>query len=151
MRALLNWCGELHIKQNPEKIQLRQKSIKFFRHIVTDKGLPPDPMKVHSVDKMKKPQDEKKLFLQYLSKFLYDLLTNCHCLRETTIEESWNWTEAQNKAFEKVKALVTADLVMLQYYDPTKELTVHCDASDRSIRDALLQNDQPLKLSAANH
>ena len=61
MRALLNRCGELHIKQNPEKLQLRQKSIKFFRHIVTDKGLPPDPMKVHSVDEIKEPQNEKEL------------------------------------------------------------------------------------------
>ena len=153
MRALLNRCGELNIKLNPEKIQLRQKSIKFLGHIVTDRGLLPDPMKIHSVAEMKEPRNEKELksflgFLQYLSKFLYDLAPIAVCLREATRGESWNWTEAQSKAFEKAKALVTAEPVMLQYYDPTKELTVHCDASDRSIGAALLQDDQPLEFSS---
>ena len=37
---------------------------------------------------------------------------------------------------------------MLQYYDSTKELTVHCDASDRSIGAALLQDYQPLEFSS---
>lgn len=153
MRALLKRCEELNIKLNPEKIQLRQKSIKFLGHIVTDQGLLPDPMKIHSVAEMKEPQNEKELrsflgFVQYLSKFLYNLAPIAVCLREATKGETWNWTEAQSKAFAKAKALITAEPVMLQYYDPTKELTVHCDASDKSIGAALLQNDQPLEFSS---
>ena len=56
----------------------------------------------------------------------------------------------QSKTFKKTKGLVTAEPVMLQYYDPTKGLTVHCDANDKSITVALPQDDQPLS-SAAGH
>lgn len=39
MKALLKRCEDLKIKLNPDKVQLRQKTIKFLGHIVTNKGL----------------------------------------------------------------------------------------------------------------
>lgn len=153
MRVLLKRCEDLHIKLHPEEVQLRKKFIKFLGHMMIDQGLLPYPINIFSAAKMKDSQNEKELksffgCIQYLSKFLENLAPIAVCLREATKGEAWNWTEAQSKAFTMPKALVTAEPVVLQYYDPSKELTVHFDASDKSIEAALLQNGQPLESSS---
>ena len=153
MRLLLERCGDLGIKLTPDKVQLCQKSLKFLGHIVTDKGLLPDPMKIKSMAEMKEPQNEKELkrflgFLQYLSKFLTNLAEIAVCLREANDKGIWNWTKAQSKAFLEAKALIAAEQVMLKYCDRKKELTVQCDASDKAIGETLLQDDQPFEFSS---
>ena len=42
--------------------------------------------------------------------------------------ESWKWTEIQNKAFTKIKQLIT-DNVVLPHYNQDSELVLTCDAS----------------------
>ena len=50
-------------------------------------------------------------------------------------------------AFETVKKLVT-QAPLLKCYDPNEELTVQCDASDKGLGAALMQNGQPVAFAS---
>ena len=153
LRALLDRCQQRSIKLNPEKMQLRTTSIKFLGHIVTSGGLKADPMKIAAIKDMVAPDGVTSLkrFLglaQYLAKFLPRLSQVTEPLRQLT-EESvpWRWGKAEQEAFEMVKELATKHPV-LTYYDPSKELEVHCDASDYGLGAALMQAGQPICYSS---
>ena len=53
------------------------------------------------------------------------------------------WGEPQRKAFDKIKTILFSDR-HLQYYDEKKPLTVQCDASQRGLGAALLQEGKPI-------
>ena len=44
----------------------------------------------------------------------------------------WVWGDEQQKAFEKVKKLLTSEC-LLAHYDPNKELLLACDASPNGV------------------
>lgn len=56
---------------------------------------------------------------------------------------TWQWNSNHDDAFNTIKQMVSSAPV-LRYYNATDELTVQCDASDKGIGAALLQNGQPL-------
>lgn len=47
----------------------------------------------------------------------------------------------------QVKDLVTTDPV-LQYFNPEKELTLQCDASEKGLGAALLQDERPIAFAS---
>ena len=55
----------------------------------------------------------------------------------------WSWGEAQDKAFRKLKKLLTVSPI-LAYYDRKSKLIIQCDASQFWIGAALMQNGKPL-------
>ena len=52
---------ERGLKLNPEKVQLRLTSVPFIGHLLTDKGLAPDPNKVAAIANMPIPNNTKSL------------------------------------------------------------------------------------------
>ena len=54
---------------------------------------------------------------------------------------NWNWDAAQEKAFTKLKHLLT-ETATLAYFNPTKQLVIQCDASNLGLGAALLQDDR---------
>ena len=49
LQALLEWCQELYIKLNKEKMQLRTKCVKFLDHIIPDSGIHADSETIPSI------------------------------------------------------------------------------------------------------
>ena len=63
--------------------------------------------------------------------------------RLTRKDTEWTWSEEQDKAFSEVKRLVSQAPV-LSYYQPDRPLSIQCDASQKGLGAALLQDGRPI-------
>ena len=82
--------------------------------------------------------------MNYLAKFLPGLSDVMAPIRQLTRKDvTWTWSSAQENALARMKQLVS-DAPVLRHYDPERELTIQCDASQTGLGAALLQNGQPL-------
>ena len=149
LTALLQRCQDVGIRLNQSKLKLRQKCVNFLGHLVTSEGLKPDPLKCQAINQMPHPEDSKGVqrlngFVNYLAKFLPSLSHVMEPIRQLTRKDvPWNWGKPQQKAFEKIKKLVTA-APCLKYFDSSKPLTIQCDSSEKGLGAALLQDNQPI-------
>ena len=83
-------------------------------------------------------------FVNYLSKFLPQLADIMEPLRRLTRKDTeWTWSEEQDKAFNEVKRLVSQAPV-LSYYQPDQPLSIQCDASQKGLGAALIQDGRPV-------
>ena len=145
LRQFLQRCRERGVKLNKKKLKLLRKEIPYMGHLVTANGLKRDPEKVEAVRNMPKPDNVKAVrrfcgFVNYLAKFLPCLAEVLEAIQQLTRKEvPWQWKYEHDAAFEKVKELVT-QAPLLKYYNPEEELTVQCDASDKGLGAALMQN-----------
>ena len=153
LTAFLERCKERGIKLNKAKMQLRRTEITYLGHVVTNQGLKADPEKVEAIVNMPAPDDIKAVrrlcgFVNYLARFLPHLSDVLEPIRQLTRQDvEWQWNNTHDKAFETIKQMISSTPV-LKYYDAEEELTVQCDASDKGIGAALLQNGQPLAFAS---
>ena len=61
LKNLLCRAREKGIKFNPEKAIIRQNQVKYFGHVITDKGLPADKDKISAILNMKTPESRHEL------------------------------------------------------------------------------------------
>ena len=59
----------------------------------------------------------------------------------------WHWNDTQEKSWKQVKQLITREPV-LKYFDPSKEVTLQCDASESELGAVILQEGQPIAFSS---
>ena len=149
LTSLFRRCEEKSIRLNKEKVTLRVKQLDFMGHQLTAEGLKPDPSKVEAILKLQTPKTKEDIerlngTVNYLAKFLPKLSQVMEPLRRLTQKGvEWYWGDAEDKAFNEVKQLVT-QAPILAYYSPDKELVVQCDASSLGIGAALMQEGRPL-------
>lgn len=153
LTAFLQRCREVGIRLNKEKMWLKQSQVSFLGHLLTDHGIKADPEKVEAIGKMPPPEDLEGVrrlagTINYLSEFLPKLATVMEPINMLMRKDvPFQWAKAQQKAFAQVKELVCGDQV-LQYYNPNKELTVQCDASQYGLGAALLQEHKPVAFAS---
>ena len=149
LHKLLNRCSERGIRLNKAKTKLRKSEITFLGHKITSHGLMPDPLKVEAIVNMDPPTDVAGIqrlagMVNYLAKFLPNLSEVMEPLRRLTRHDvEWKWTEDHNKAFSRIKKLISATPV-LRYYDVNDELVIQCDASKKGLGTALMQSGKPI-------
>ncbi|CAB4040283.1 Hypothetical predicted protein [Paramuricea clavata] len=137
-------CGDTD-EQARNPIQIHS----FMGHILTDKGVAPDPSKVIAIQEMPKPVDRNGVqrllgMYQYLSKFCPKLGKIVLPLRDLTrINVEFIWTDVHESAFNSAKDFIASSTI-LQYYDVTLPVTLQVDASDEAIGGVLLQNGKPV-------
>ena len=148
-RALMERCKERNLKLNKDKLSLKMKEVKFIGHLITSKGLKPDPEKVRAILDMPKPTNVSGVrriigFVTYLSKFLPKLSDICEPLLKLTLKDSeFCWLDNHDNALDEIKRLVTAKPV-LQYYDPKLQLVLQSDASETGLDATIMQENQPI-------
>lgn len=153
LAAFLERCRERGIKLNKAKMELRCTEITYLGHVVTNQGLKADPEKVEAIKNMPAPGDIKAVrrlcgFVNYLARFLPNLSDVLEPIRQLTRQDvEWQWNSTHDKAFQSIKQMISSAPV-LRYYDAEEELTVQCDASDKGLGAALLQNGQPLAFAS---
>ena len=140
---------EKGIKFNPEKAMIRQKQVKYFGHVITDKGLFADKDKISAILNIKTPESRHELetllgMLTYLSKFapnLADVTSPMRMLLKKDTE--FIWGPEQDEAFQTVKQIIMQAPV-LQYFDPAKPVALQVDASSKGIGAVCLQGGKPI-------
>ncbi|XP_062557795.1 uncharacterized protein K02A2.6-like [Armigeres subalbatus] len=125
---------EHNVKLNREKINLCQTAVKFYGHILTDKGLQPDASKISTIRNYPVPSDRKEVhrfigMVNYLSRFIPNLSANVFNLRKLVPpSQPWKWTATEAEEFDRVKSMVS-DIGTLQYYNVNQPIIIECDAS----------------------
>jgi len=150
---LLERARKVNLRLNSRKMELKKSEVKFMGHIISKDGLKPDPDKVRAVEEMPQPTCKQEVlsllgFVNYLSKFLPRLAEVAQPLRDlTTKNAKFTWAKQHNTAFQEVKKIVVNHPV-LKYYDCNAEVTLQCDASEKGLGAALLQNGQPVAFAS---
>ena len=79
-----------------------------------------------------------------LAKFLPKLADSMEPIRRLIRKNfQWSWTKEQETAFQEIKKLVTEARV-LSYYNPSSDLAILCNASQKGLSAALLQDQKPV-------
>ena len=149
IKKLLTRCRERSIKLNKQKVAFKQTEVPYIGHLLTSEGVKAGPSKIEAVLNMERPTDVSGVqrimgTVNYLAKFLPRLSEVSEPLRLLTKKETeLLWDEIHDRAFNRIKEMVTA-LPVLKCYEGEKDLVIQCDASEGGLGAALLQGGRPL-------
>ena len=108
--------------------------VEYLGHRITADGLHPTASKVKAISAAPPPKNvaQLKAFLglvNYYAKFLKSMASILAPLYKLLHKKvKWAWGEEQRSAFKQIKEQLKSDAVLV-HYDPTKMLTLSCDAS----------------------
>ena len=113
LQKLLQRCDEHGFRLNQQNCQFDVYEISCIGHVVTADELKPDPPKIEAVLEMGNPVDKEAVerlrwTISYLARFLpklTDVFRPIALLAQRNVD--WNCGAAQEKAFTKVKQLLT--------------------------------------------
>ncbi|UYV79648.1 K02A2.6-like, partial [Cordylochernes scorpioides] len=107
LRCVLRKLQDSGLTLNKEKCIFSVKEIKFLGHLITERGVLPDPNKVQAIREFPSPSSisEVRRFLgmvNFTGKFIPDLSTILYPLNQLLVKRNdWRWDSAQEEAFEK--------------------------------------------------
>ena len=131
---VLSKIESIGARLNRAKCEFGARNVKYLGHIISEKGLEPDPEKVKCVLTADPPRSKSELrsFLgltNYYGKFCPDLATVCAPLNQLLrADADFSWTSSCDVAFARIKQLLSQAPV-LAHFDPNKKLLLQCDAS----------------------
>ena len=153
LQTFLSRARERGLKLNSTKMKLRHSSVPCIGHILTDKGIAADLEKIAAIAKMPTTTNVKALqvflgMVQYLAKFVPSSSTVTEPLRQLECKNTqWCWLPAHDQAISKLKQMLCEAPVLI-YFDPSKPITLQCDASESGLGYSLLQEHQPVAYGA---
>ena len=154
---ILKALQEFNLKIQLDKSEFLKKETAFLGHIITTKGVKPNPEKISAIQSWPLPRNEKELkgflgTLGYYRKFIRDFarivkpLTN-QLRKGEKLDHSKQFIET----FEKCKNILTTSDV-LQYPDFSKPFVLTTDASNYAIGAVLSQGpigrDKPVAFAS---
>ena len=134
LRQVLQRSRDVNLKLNEEKSKIGTTEVSFIGHLLTSKGVKPDPKKVQAITDMQAPKDTTKLqrflgMVSYLAKFIGNLSDVLQPLRELLQKDvEWHWEEKHEHAFTEIKRRVTNEQ-LLQHSNVKKPVTLSVDSS----------------------
>lgn len=149
LKQLLQRARELNVRFNKEKLQLLLSSVVYLGHRVSEKGISADEEKVRAIVQFPAPTSKEELLrfngmVTYVSRYIPNFADISFPYRQLLKKDvPWNWAEAQQAAFDKLKCLIT-NAPVLSHYDQSKPLVIQTDASSKGLGSCLLQDGHPI-------
>ncbi|UYV83430.1 K02A2.6-like [Cordylochernes scorpioides] len=108
LRCVLRKLQNSGLALNKEKCIFSVKEITFLGHLITERGVLPDPDKVQAIREFPSPSSisEVRRFLgmvNFTGKFIPDLSTILYPFNQLLVKRNdWRWDSAQEEAFGKI-------------------------------------------------
>lgn len=149
---ILTRLRKVNLKLNPHKCQFLKKDMLYLGHVVSAKGIMPDPEKISVLKKYPIPTsaDEVKRFVafsNYYRKFIPHFAEIAHPLNNLCKKgETFLWTEDCQKSFDILKeSLATPPILQYPEFDENNQFILQTDASGIAVGAVLLnQNMRPI-------
>ena len=99
VKQVLNSARGVNLKFNAKKCRIRREEVPYVGHVLSKKGLKPDPQNIRALQEVQPPQNTKELkqflgFIQYLAKFMPNMASKSAPLRELLEKQvAWHWDQ----------------------------------------------------------
>lgn len=129
---------------NKKKCRFAFRELTVFGHVVSSKGISPDPEKIEPVIKFPIPKNIRHVrsfigICSYYRRFIPDFSKIAHPLHSLLHKDcKFIWGSEQQEAFETLKTRLTS-FPILSYFDPKRETILNTDASGHGIGAVLAQ------------
>ncbi|XP_063955562.1 uncharacterized protein K02A2.6-like [Lytechinus pictus] len=138
LAQVLKRLNDHNVKLKRSKCAFVESEVVYLGLKLSLQGLQPVKEKIEPIINAPKPKNVTELrsfwgMVQFYSRFLPDLasvLAPLHKLLQK--EQKWEWSKAQQEAYEKCKRMLTSD-ALLVHYDNRRELKMSCDASSYGV------------------
>lgn len=143
-KALLQ--GQFYLKH--AKCIFAQNQVEYLGHVVSGRGVEPEPSKIQAMLQWPTPTSVKELrgFLGltgFYRKFIKDYASIATPLTTLLCKDAFEWTEASQAAFDKLKlAMTRAPILALPNF--SKPFVVEIDASQTTMGAVLVQKGHPV-------
>ena len=156
--AVLQRLSDAGLRLKRIKCSFLVKEVDYLGYKLDAVGLHTQPEKVRPILDAPAPTNVAQLqsflgMINYYSRFIPNCSTvNAPLYRMLSNDVPWAWTDNEARAFETAKRVI-GSVGVLVHYDPTRPLTVNCDASQYGIGAVLAHKsedgtDQPIAFSS---
>ncbi|KAK2713261.1 hypothetical protein QYM36_009211 [Artemia franciscana] len=119
LRLVLQRAREKGVRFNRDKCIFNALNIPYFGHLLTTEGIKADPEKTKAIANMPAPESHEQLqvllgMYNYLARYIPNLSTLNHPLRELSKSKTYDWTTQHENARKQIQASICKNL---SYFD----------------------------------
>ena len=156
LRIVLKRLSDAGMTLNYDKCQFSQQSLIFLGHLISTRGVSPDPGRVEDILKLSDPTNKTQLqsllgSINQLGKFSPRITELTLPIRALLKKDTpWTWDVAQRQAVESIKQELCR-APCLAWYSTERPVVIMCDASNQGLGATMfqIQSDGTRRLVAA--